>query len=116
VDPGWIVAAISLVTFSFGLLTFLARWAWKTSRRISQFLDDYFGKPAAPGHQAEPGVMERLGNLEVLGRDISHEVHLNSGRSIKDTVMRTEQAVTDLSQQVGSLSQQVARLDKQARP
>ena len=79
-------------------------------REMAQLSRDWRGQPARPGFQAVPGVPERLENVESqfnqvldhLGRqdatlqEIQHEVHYNSGGSIKDAVHRTDDAVRQL--------------------
>lgn len=37
---------------------------WRGVRRVSHFLDDWFGEPQRPGVPARPGVMERIEALE----------------------------------------------------
>lgn len=100
-DPAWIVAAISLVTLVVGMGTWVMRWAWRIGRRTWDFLDDYYGKPADQGRPAVPGVMERLGNLETGMSAIRHEVTLNSGKSMRDTVARIETNVDHIREQIG---------------
>lgn len=75
---------------------------WRT--RVGNFLDDWEGRAARPGHDREPGVMERLKVLEetqasqgntLKAQDdvletIRHEVEFNNGSSVKDAVTRIE--------------------------
>lgn len=54
--------------------------------KLSDFFDDWNGRPARPGHAAEPGVMERLATVE-------YQVHNNGGNSMKDSVDWTKTAL-----------------------
>ena len=106
-DPGWVLAAVSIATVLTGLLAWLARWAWRLGRRTWQFMSDWEGEPVTPGHEHRPGVMERLQKLEITTMDISAQVHLNSGHSLRDTVQRTEDAVAGLRRSVDELSARI---------
>lgn len=109
-DPQ-IIAAIGaiggLLAIILGILKLAASWRslkkrWNT--RIGNFFDDWEGRPARPGKDAEPGVMERLKVLETTQSDqkqtlkdqdgvletIRHEVEFNNGSSVKDAVSRIE--------------------------
>jgi hypothetical protein len=99
-DPGWILAAIALVGLVSGIMAWFTRGTWRTFRKADQFLEDWNGRPASPGHEREPGVMERLAALEGSVADNTHrldgqdvvlaqikaELTYNSGHSIKDMV------------------------------
>ena len=103
-DPGWVIAAISIATVLAGLLTWGFRWLWRIGRRTWMFMDDWNGEAATPGHPGHPGVMERLVNVELTTQKILHEVTLNSGMSVKDVVNRTETAIASLQQKVDDLA------------
>ena len=109
-DPGWVIAAISIATVLAGLLTWGFRWLWRIGRRTWMFMDDWNGEEATPGHPGHPGVMERLVNVELTTQKILHEVTLNSGMSVKDVVNSTEAAVTVLQGRVESVARQVENL------
>ncbi|MFJ4907734.1 hypothetical protein ACIQCR_24535 [Streptomyces sp. NPDC093249] len=66
-------------------------------RRVGQVLADWTGEEGRPGVPARPGVMQRLGDLgeQLSGLDervqvIEHEVHPNSGSSLRDAVDRVD--------------------------
>lgn len=105
-DPGWVTAAIALATVLVAVLAWMARWAWKLGRKAWQFIADWEGIPAMHGRPARPGVIERLEKLEATTIGISEQVHLNSGHSLKDVVIRTEVAVGELKQSVDALTKQ----------
>nr|WP_223183180.1 MULTISPECIES: hypothetical protein [unclassified Streptomyces] len=78
----------------------LYRW-WRSARRalrrVGQVLTDWAGEEARPGVPARPGVMERLcgidDRLSTLDRRttiIEHELHPNSGSSLRDAVDRVD--------------------------
>lgn len=55
----------------------------KLARQNDEFREDWYGRPARPGVPAEPGVMERLSNIE-------HKVD-----NLPDRVTRVEQRLDD---------------------
>lgn len=109
-DPGWIVAAVSLATLVLGAVGWLGRKVWHALVRLMRFLDDFYGEPGAPGRPERPGVMMRLQRLETTGDEISRQVHLDSGTSLKDAVARTESKVGDLHTAVETLSRRVEQI------
>lgn len=109
-DPAWIVAATSLAALLAALFGWILRKMFRGLRLLVRFTDDYFGEPAAPGRPARPGVMTRLDRLEEIQSDISAQVHLNSGGSLKDSAMRTERGMEDLKKSVRELSEKVERI------
>ncbi|MFJ2863669.1 hypothetical protein [Kitasatospora sp. NPDC087314] len=58
---------------------------------METFTEDWQGTPSRPGVPGRPGVMERLDRIE-------HELHPNSGLSLRDAVNRIEEAVKGLQQ------------------
>lgn len=67
-------------------------------RRLSQFLEDWFGEQARPGVRHRPGVMERLATVE----ERTEQLQRNGGSSLRDAVDRTEglarRAVSDVAE------------------
>lgn len=115
-DPGWIAAGLALATAVVTVVTWASRRVMTATRRFWMFIDDWSGEPSSPGHAAQAGVMERLMNMETIVSGISHEVHLNSGQSVKDVVTRTEAAVADLQVDVTDLRTQVTELTRKSQP
>lgn len=80
----------------------------RMGRDQRQMHEDWRGEPARPGVPERPGVMVRLERIELAqteqgrvqiehGRQIEqiwHEVHPNSGTSMRDQVTRIEAATT----------------------
>lgn len=58
-------------------------------KKIHDFLDDWRGEQPRDGVPGRAGVMLRLSNVE-------HELKPNSGLSMRDSIDRTEAAVTDI--------------------
>ncbi|WP_157251027.1 hypothetical protein [Nonomuraea typhae] len=84
----FVVAGI--IAAGLGLLFVLGRIGrrlWRIFQGVDDFLDDWRGQPARPGHPPQPGVMERLEVIE-------HEVQTNDGSSLKDAVRRVEEKLT----------------------
>jgi hypothetical protein len=115
VDPQWISAAVALATFMFIVIGWIIRKVWKGVSALMHFIDDYNGEAAAPGRPERPGVMQRLSRvedsnarLEKITSEISSQVHLNSGASLRDSVQRTEMTVRELQTSVKIISEQIA--------
>lgn len=93
------VIVASGATAAFAVIVRMAR-----SQR--QLLEDWCGEPSRPGVPERPGVMVRLERIEqaqIDARDVQsehgrqieqiwHEVHPNSGMSMRDQVTRIEAA------------------------
>jgi hypothetical protein len=109
-DPAWIVAAVSLATVLAAIIGWVLRKVFRALRLLVRFTDDYFGEPASPGRAERPGVMTRLSRLEGVVKEISAQVHVNSGHSLRDVVSRTEDNVSDLKRSIDALKDQVTRL------
>ena len=78
----WSVAAAA-VAAGLGLLWRLARTVGRVVGRLDEFVDDWNGTPDRPGVPGRPGVMTRLDSIE-------HELHPNSGGSLRDAVDRVD--------------------------
>lgn len=111
-DPilGAIAALTALVTALGGLLIAFKKIA-PNFKGLNDLARDWNGEPARAGVPARPGVMERLANLDdklttqgerldtyaaVQGEHtealaaIHHELHPNSGKSLRDALDRVE--------------------------
>lgn len=71
---------------------------WRATRslrriagKVEDFVDDWQGIEARPGVPARPGVMLRLGAIEDRLARVEHELHPNSGASLRDAVDRVDQ-------------------------
>jgi hypothetical protein len=64
-------------------------WIGKPMRRLAKswadFSEDWYGQAARPGHDPQPGVMERLQRIET-------ELRSNGGSTLRDAVVRLEQS------------------------
>jgi hypothetical protein len=71
------------------------RWGWRMFRRVSRFLDDWFGVEASLGVERRPGFPERLAAVEketsavkaIVSNGLSHNV-----ADIQQRVTRIEDA------------------------
>ncbi len=109
-DPAWVTAALALATAVVAITAWGGRWLWRLGRRTWVFMDDWNGEKPSPGHPGSPGVLERLTSVEEVTQRILREVTLNSGKSMKDVVTRTEGAVGELQTRVDSVARQVENL------
>ncbi|MFD7066064.1 hypothetical protein ACFV97_02385 [Streptomyces sp. NPDC059913] len=78
----WSVAAAAIAA-GLGLLWRITRGVRRIVSRVDEFIDDWQGTPARSGVPARPGVMARLDRIE-------HELHPNSGGSLRDAVDRVD--------------------------
>ncbi|WP_208630405.1 hypothetical protein [Amycolatopsis kentuckyensis] len=92
------MSIFAIITIVLGGLTALGA-AWKilkpvfsAVRRLTHFVDDWFGEPDRPGVPGRPGVMARLELMQTDLDKIKHEMWPNSGSSLRDAVDRLEKA------------------------
>lgn len=95
-DPGWVTAAVALATVFVTVAAWIVRYAWRLIKRFLSFINDWDGTPSQHNRDRVPGVMERLSNVESNVALISDQVHYNGGKSLKDVVVRTEIAVSEI--------------------
>ncbi|WP_441251209.1 hypothetical protein [Kitasatospora sp. McL0602] len=82
----WAGALVALAG-GLGLLWRGTRGLRRILHRADQFWDDWQGTPPRPGVPGHPGVMARLSAIE-------HELHPNSGASLRDAVNRIEAGIS----------------------
>lgn len=77
---------------------------WRATRsfrriggKVEDFVDDWQGTGARPGVPARPGVMSRLGAIEERLARVEHELHPNSGSSLRDAVDRVDERTRQLT-------------------
>lgn len=67
-------------------------WFWRKGlpaiRKINHFVDDMTGEEARPGFPARPGLFQRLDSIE-------HELHPNSGKSLRDAIDQQGKQLAD---------------------
>ena len=85
------------VAGALGVLYRASRGARQLIGRLGDLADDWLGTPARPGVPERPGVMQRLGSIDnrLAGLDervaaVEHELHPNSGSSLRDAVDRVD--------------------------
>lgn len=96
-DWGWL-ADVPYIGGAMALLAGVAaavRKAWPLVRKISHFVDDWFGESARPGTAGVPGVLTRLAAIESRLARVEGQFSPNGGGSLRDAVNRVEAAVTD---------------------
>jgi hypothetical protein len=84
----WSGAAVAIAA-GLGLLWRLTRGVRQAVHRFDQFWEDWQGVESRPGVAARPGVMERLDRIE-------HELHPNSGGSLRDAIDRVDKRTARL--------------------
>lgn len=108
--PPWIATLLAIAggVATIGGAVVAIRQATPVVRTVIGVFNDFAGEPARPGVAARPGVIESLSNIKAtqtaqgaqlasvtdeLGK-VRHELHPNSGLSLRDAVDRMEKAVT----------------------
>lgn len=89
----WAVV-ITAIAAALAVLWRLIRGIRRVVARVNEVVDDWQGIPSRPGVRGRPGVMDRLGGIEERLERVEHELHPNSGGSLRDVVDRVEQAVS----------------------
>lgn len=92
----WSVAAAA-VAAGLGLLWRLTRGVRRIVGRVDEFVDDWNGTVPRPGVAGRPGVMARLDGIERRLRSVEHELHPNSGGSLRDAVDRVDARTQQLT-------------------
>ncbi|MEU9972359.1 hypothetical protein [Streptomyces sp. NPDC051014] len=85
----WLAIGVSGLAICAGIAA-LARWMRKIARSFADFMDDWHGEPGRPGVPARPGVMERLSQIDHRVGVVEHELHPNSGASVRDALDRVD--------------------------
>jgi hypothetical protein len=93
----WSVA-IASVAGGMGVVWRVTRGARRILGRLDEFADDWNGLPSRPGVPGHAGVMARLGSIEDRLAAVEHELHPNSGKSLRDAVDRIAESVTPSAQ------------------
>lgn len=75
---------------ALGILYRASRGVRHLLARLGELTDDWLGVPARPGVPERPGVMQRLGGIEDRLGALEHELHPNSGSSLRDAVDRVD--------------------------
>lgn len=81
----WSVA-VAGVAAALALLWRMTRGVRRLGLRVEEFVDDWHGVPSRPGVSGRPGVMARLDGFEERMTRVEHELHPNSGASLRDAV------------------------------
>lgn len=88
-----ITAIVSAVATAVGIIAPL----WKRFKSFTNswelFMRDWSGEEARPGHDKEPGVMERLNNIDGQFKN-------NGGGSMKDAVDRIEKKLASIDKRL----------------
>jgi hypothetical protein len=93
----WCVA-ITAIAGVIALVWRLTRGMRHLAARLGDLVDDWTGVPGRPGVPGHEGVMARLGSIEDRLTAVEHELHPNSGASLRDAVNRIEQCITPSAQ------------------
>jgi len=93
VDQVWPADGVVEHVLLFGLLATALLGIWRLARRVAafirrilDFLEDWNGRPARAGHDAQPGVMAQLADHGRRLQTVETEVRPNGGSSIKDQI------------------------------
>lgn len=117
VTLGSIVGTLLAFGATLGALWLMTRPLRNTAKGFEQFLEDWNGVPERAGFDAIPGVPERLRTLErnakadrALLERIDHELHPNSGGSLRDQVNKSRDDLDALRRNVEARVNEIPRL------
>jgi hypothetical protein len=83
---------------------------WKKFKTFTNswelFMRDWSGEEARPGHDREPGVMERLNNLDGNFKN-------NGGSSLKDAVDRIEKKLGQIDKRLDEGNKRFDKIEKE---
>jgi hypothetical protein len=88
----WSVAVVTMAG-AMALALRLMRSVARMARAVEELREDWQGEPGRPGVPRRPGVMERLSGIELRLANVEHELHPNSGQSLRDALDRVERSV-----------------------
>ncbi|WP_043471037.1 hypothetical protein [Kitasatospora sp. MBT66] len=91
----WAGAVVTL-SAALGLLWRATRGARRLAQRVEDVVDDWTGTDDRPGVPGRPGVMARLDKIEHKLVAVEHELHPNSGASLRDAVDRVDRRTVHL--------------------
>jgi hypothetical protein len=117
ITVGNIVGTLLAFGTMIGALWLMTRPLRNTAKGFDQFLEDWHGVPARPGFRAIPGIPERLAILEErslrdrqLLESIDHELHPNSGGSLRDQVNKSRDDIDAVRRNVEARISEIPRL------
>lgn len=111
-QPWAAIVAVAGVLVALGGIGAAIRWLVVQLRKIGHLADDLLGEPARPGHEARPGLMDRVKTLETR----TAELKPNGGGSIKDAVGRIDQRTEHLNQRLSAVERIVVPDQPQPEP
>ncbi len=96
----WALFVVGLVTAALKL----RRAIIPLLEKIRNFFDDWEGSPERPGVKAEPGVMERLSQLE-------YQLYPNHGSSMYDKIVRIEGTIARQGKEFALVKRRLSALE-----
>ena len=87
-----IAAWAGLIILVLGAIASFVKWVYPPLKKMSQMAHDFVGHDARPGIPRQPGVMERLEDVEALARDAAYNSKPNGGNSAYDHLVKQNAA------------------------
>lgn len=104
------LSVIATVIASLGTAVAIIAPLWsrfsKFTRSWDVFMRDWSGEEARPGHDKEPGVMERLNKLDGQFKN-------NGGSSMKDAIDRIERKLTSIDKRLEEGDARFEQIEKE---
>jgi hypothetical protein len=106
------LALITMVASTIGTTIVIVAPLWnkfiKFTRSWDVFMRDWSGEEARPGHDKEPGVMERLNNLD-------GQFKKNGGGSMKDSLDRIERKISSIDKRLAEGDARFEYIEKEIK-
>jgi hypothetical protein len=101
---------VTTIATTLGTVAVIVVPFWKWVRNFTKswelFMRDWSGEEARPGHDKEPGVMERLNNLD-------GQFKKNGGGSMKDSLDRIERKISSIDKRLTEGEQRFNNIENQ---
>jgi hypothetical protein len=101
---------VTTIVTTLGTIGVVVAPFWKWVRNFTKswelFMRDWSGEEARPGHDKEPGVMERLNNLD-------GQFKKNGGGSMKDSLDRIERKISSIDKRLTEGEQRFNNIENQ---
>jgi hypothetical protein len=113
-----LVAAASALSIMLGALALVGRYLMRplvvTLRDVREFLREWRGEPARPGHSSVPGIPERLARTESTLDDVDRQLRTNGGSTLRDLAQENRDAIAGVDRRLSDHVEWAERLQAES--